>query len=135
MDIGALRASAVPGVRLLPRFVFAGEILAMLHRASLVVLPYREIDQSGAAFTALGAGVPLLLSDVGGFPEIAATGAAETVPAGDPHALAEALERLLDDPAALAVMRERALFAASSEYAWEGIARRTLGVYERLLDG
>ena len=79
--------------------------------------------------------MPLLLSDVGGFPEIAATGAARTVPAGDPAALGEALEELLGDPAALATMAGRARAAAEGEYAWEGIALKTLELYERLLDG
>ena len=78
MDIAALRAGAPERVRWLTRFVSDGELLALIRRASLVVLPYREIDQSGVAFTALGAGAPLLLSDVGGFPELAATGAART---------------------------------------------------------
>ena len=45
---------------------------ACFARADLVVLPYREIDQSGVLFTALAFGKPLLLSDVGGFPELAA---------------------------------------------------------------
>jgi len=134
MDISLLRAGAPAGVRFLPRFVYGREILGLMRRARLVVLPYREIDQSGVAFTALGAGVPLLLSDVGGFPEIAATGAARTVPAGDRAALAEALEELLGDPAALAVMAGRARAAAAGEYAWDAIAQRTLELYERLLE-
>jgi glycosyltransferase involved in cell wall biosynthesis len=133
MDLSALRAAAPAGVRFLPRFVSDAEILAVMRRASLVVLPYREIDQSGVAFTALGAGVPLLLSDVGGFPEIAATGAARTVPAGDPVALCQALGELLGDPAALAAMTGHARAAAAGEYAWEGVARRTLALYESLL--
>ena len=77
-------------------------------RADLVVLPYREIDQSGVLFTALAFGKPLLLSDVGGFPEMAATGAARTFPAGDAAALHEALRELLGDRGALAEMAERA---------------------------
>jgi glycosyltransferase involved in cell wall biosynthesis len=133
MEIGALRAAAPPGVRFLPRFVSDPEILAMLRRASLVVLPYAEIDHSGVAFTALGAGVPLLLSDVGGFPEIAATGAARTVGARDPLALRTALDELLTDPAALAAMADSARAAAAGAYAWDGIARQTLALYERLL--
>src|SRR5271154_4460216 len=102
MDMAPLEAAASSGVRFLPRFVYGAEILGVMRRASLIVLPYREIDQSGVAFTALGAGVPMLLSDVGGFPEIAATGAARTVPAEDPLALARALYELLGDPTALA---------------------------------
>ncbi|HUB35545.1 MAG TPA: glycosyltransferase family 4 protein [Solirubrobacteraceae bacterium] len=142
MDIGPLRAAAtVVGdraggerpVRLLSRFLAEEEIHALLARASLVALPYRQIEQSGVAFTALGAGVPLLLSDVGGFPELARTGAARTFPAGDVRALAAELVGLLGDPPALAAMAARARAAAAGPYAWEGIARRTLALYERLL--
>ena len=76
----ALRAAAPPGVRFVPRFIGDAELPAYFRRADLVVLPYREIDQSGVLFTALAFGKPLLLSDVGGFPEIAATGAARSSP-------------------------------------------------------
>ena len=96
---------------------------AYFQRADLVVLPYREIDQSGVLFTALAFGKPLLLSDVGGFPEVAATGAARTFPAGDVPALHAALRGLLADPAALATMAGRARAAAAGPYSWEAIAR------------
>jgi glycosyltransferase involved in cell wall biosynthesis len=133
MDLAALRASAPAGVRWLTRFVADGEILALMRRASLLVLPYREIDQSGVAFAGLGAGLPLLLSDVGGFPDIAETGAARTFPAGDPAALRESLSGLLADPAALGEMARRARAAAAGAYAWEAIAQRTLALYRGLL--
>ena len=99
MDIAPLRAAAPPGVRFVPRFIGDGELPAYFRRADLVVLPYREIDQSGVLFTALAFGKPLLLSDVGGFPEVAATGAARTFPAGDARALGAALRELLARPA------------------------------------
>src|ERR1700689_3605306 len=83
MDISALRAKAPPNVRFDARFIGDGELPAYFQRADLVVLPYREIDQSGVLFTALAFGKPLLLSDVGGFPLLPATGAARTFPAGD----------------------------------------------------
>ena len=102
------------------------------HGADLVVLPYREIDQSGVAFTALGGGVPMLLSDVGGFPELAAVGAARTFPAGDSAALRAVLEELLADPAALAEMADLARVAATGPYSWQAVARRTLDLYESL---
>jgi glycosyltransferase involved in cell wall biosynthesis len=133
MDIGQLRASAPPNVRFVPRFITDAELPAYFQRADLVVLPYREIDQSGVLFTALAFGKPLLLSDVGGFPEIAATGAARTVPAGDPAALRVALRELLSDPAALSAMAAHARAAADGPYAWDTIARQTLDLYESLL--
>jgi glycosyltransferase involved in cell wall biosynthesis len=133
MDISSLRAAAPPNVRFVPRFVTDSELPAYFQRADLVVLPYREIDQSGVLFTALAFGKPLLLSDVGGFPEVASTGAARIVPAGDPTALREALQELLGDPVGLAAMAERARAATDGTYAWEAIARRTLDLYESLL--
>ena len=96
------------------------------------MLPYRETDQSGVLFTALAFGKPLLLSDVGGFPEVAATGAARTFPAGDAAALHTALRELLADPTALSAMAERARAAADGPYSWDEIARRTLELYGSL---
>ena len=133
MDISHLRAIASPSVRFVPRFITDSELPAYFQRADLVVLPYREIDQSGVLFTALAFGKPLLLSDVGGFPALATTGAARLVPAGDPTALRETLQELLGDPAALAAMAARAREAAQGEYGWGTIAKRTLDLYGLLL--
>jgi glycosyltransferase involved in cell wall biosynthesis len=133
MDISALRATAPAGVRFVPRFIGDDELPAYFRRADLVVLPYREIDQSGVLFTTLAFGKPLLLSDVGGFPEIAATGAARTFPAGDAGALRDTLRELLDDEPARRALAERARELAAGEYSWPEIARRTLALYESLL--
>lgn len=132
MDLTALRAAAPPNVRFVPRFVADAEIPAYFRRADLVVLPYREIDQSGVLFTALGFGAPLLLSSVGGFPEVAATGAAELVPPGDPAALHAALTRVLADPQARKRLAAAAREAAATTYSWDGIAAQHLALYEAL---
>jgi glycosyltransferase involved in cell wall biosynthesis len=137
MDVSGLREAArslgSANVSLLTRFVSEEEMAGCFDRADLLVLPYREADQSGVAATALGAGVPMLLSDVGGFPELARTGAARTFPAGDPAALHAALAELLADPAKRAQMAEHARAAAAGPYSWAAIARRTLELYEALL--
>ncbi len=133
MEIGAIEAAAPAGVRFVPRFVAEAELGAWFRAADLVVLPYREADQSGVLFTALAFGKPLLLSDAGGFPEIEPTGAARIVPAGDAGALHRALVELLGDPAALARLAAGAARAGEGEYSWDSIAGRTLALYERLL--
>jgi glycosyltransferase involved in cell wall biosynthesis len=132
MDIAPLQAAAPAGVRFVPRFVPDAELGTYFRRADLVVLPYREIDQSGVLFTALAFGRPLLLSDVGGFPEVAATGAARTFPSGDAQALREQILGLLGDPAARAAMASAARSAAGGEYSWARIAERTLALYRSL---
>ena len=133
MDISALRAAAPPSVRFVPRFIGDDELPGYFRRADLLVLPYREIDQSGVLFTALAFGKPLLLSDVGGFPEIAATGAARSFPAGDAGALRECLRELIADAPARSGLAARAQELATGEYSWRAIAERTLALYESLL--
>lgn len=132
-DISSLQRTAPPNVRFVTRWIDDGEMAAWFERADLVVLPYRQADQSGVAFTALGAGVPMLLSDVGGFPELAATGAARTFPAGDVAALNATLAELLADPTARAAMSESARTAAAGKYSWDTIALQMLGFYDSLL--
>ncbi len=134
-DVAALRASAPASVRFVDRFVSDGETAAVFRRAQAVVLPYREIDQSGVLFTALAFGRALVLSDIGGFPEIAAEGAAELVPAGDPVALSAALRTLIDDPARRASLAERAASLAAGRYSWDAIAAAHRDVYRSLTGG
>jgi glycosyltransferase involved in cell wall biosynthesis len=129
MDVSGVSG---PNVRTALRFVSGAELAGAFRAADLVVLPYREIDQSGVLFTALAFGKPLLLTAVGGFPEIAATGAAELVPPGDPDALAGALSALLADPARRERMAAAARAAAAGPYGWDAIARRTLELYSGL---
>jgi glycosyltransferase involved in cell wall biosynthesis len=130
MDLAPLRAAAPPGVRFVPRFVADVELPAFFRRADLVVLPYREIDQSGVLFTALAFGAPLLLTAIGGFPEV---GAGELVPPGDPAALHRALRRLLADDAARGRLAAASRAAAAGPYSWERAAEATLTVYRDLV--
>ena len=82
----AARERCRPGVRFVPRFVADAELPAFFRRADVVVLPYsrtERFDQSGVLATALAFAKPVVLSDVGGFGEVAATGAAGLVAPGD----------------------------------------------------
>ena len=132
MDIAPLRAAAPPAVRWVARFVADDEIAAYFRRADLVVLPYREIDQSGVLFSALAFGVPLVLSAVGGFPELAGDGAAALVAPGDRAALARELQRLLADDQARARLARGARAAAAGRYSWDATATAHLRLYRAL---
>jgi glycosyltransferase involved in cell wall biosynthesis len=133
MPIGDLRRAAPPGVRWVTRFVGDEELPALFRRADLVVLPYREIDQSGVLFTALAFGRPLLLTAVGGFPELAAEGAAALVLPEDPDALRTALTTLLRDPATRERLAAGSRAARGGRYDWDRIAQQTLALYQDLL--
>ncbi len=137
MDIEPLRqlATGAPGrVRFVTRFIADAEVPAIFRRADLVVLPYRDAEQSGVLYTGLAFGKPLVLSSVGGFPEVAATGAARLVAPEDAGALAEALAELVADPAARARLGSAAAEAAAGPYSWDAIATQTLALYEELAD-
>jgi glycosyltransferase involved in cell wall biosynthesis len=133
MDVSALAAAAPARVRLDARFVSDAELRGYFRRADLVVLPYREADQSGVLFTALAFGKPLLVTDVGGLSELTASGAARAVPAGDAPAMHRAFAELLAEPGRLRSMADRAAAVAREEYPWEATGRRTLALYEALL--
>ncbi|HEU4945034.1 MAG TPA: glycosyltransferase family 4 protein [Solirubrobacterales bacterium] len=136
MDVEPLRslAAAAPGrVRFVTRFVEDAEIPAIFRRADVVVLPYRDAEHSGVLYTGLAFGKPLVLSAVGGFPEVAATGAARLVPPGNASALATALSELIGDDAARAELSRASRAAAAGPYSWDEAARLTLALYEDLL--
>jgi glycosyltransferase involved in cell wall biosynthesis len=135
MPVEPLVRSAPPGVRFVPRFVTDPELPAFFRRADVVVFPYRAADASGALFSALAFGRPLLVSDVGGFREVAADGAARAVPSGDPAALRAALAGLLADAAGRERLAAAARAAAAGPYSWSAIAAETLGLYGRVLAG
>jgi glycosyltransferase involved in cell wall biosynthesis len=129
MDIAGLRAAAGSNVRFVSRFVGDDELGAYFRRADAVVLPYREIDQSGVLFTALAFGKALVLSDVGGFAEV---GAGRLVPPGDAGALREALAAVIGEPALRERLAGAARRAASGRFSWAAAGRDTRAVYEGL---
>jgi len=132
-DLRALADQVPVTVRFVDRFISDNEIPAFMQRADVVVLPYRNIEQSGVLYTALAFGRPLLLSSVGGFPEIAERGAARLVPPEDPEALGGALRELLTDQRARNSLGAAASREASTTYSWERIAEATMDLYRELL--
>jgi glycosyltransferase involved in cell wall biosynthesis len=137
MDVTPLRrrAAEVGGrVRTVTRFVDEAEIPAIFRCADLVVLPYLDAEHSGVLYTGLAFGKPLVLSAVGGFPEVAATGAARLVPPGDVGALAAALEELVSDESLRADLGRAATRAAAGPFSWDEAARRHLDLYRELIE-
>jgi glycosyltransferase involved in cell wall biosynthesis len=135
MDLAPLRMLGGEGVRWVPRFVSDGELAALLERADIVVLPYartQRFDQSGVLATALAFGKAVVVSDIGGFSEVAAAGAARLVAPEDPAALGAALSELVGDRAARDSLAAAALAAARGPYSWDAAARATLALYERV---
>jgi glycosyltransferase involved in cell wall biosynthesis len=120
-------------IRFVTRYVTEPEIPAFFRRADLLVLPYRSIDQSGVLYAGLAFGKPMVISDVGGFREVAEDhGAARLVPPEDPGRLAAELDDLLAHPAERAALGARAAAAAAGPYSWDEVAAHTMALYEEL---
>jgi glycosyltransferase involved in cell wall biosynthesis len=136
MSIETLVASAPPSVRWVKRFVSDPELASCFRRADVIVLPYRQIkrlDFSGVLATALAFGKPAVVSDVGGFGELAAIGSVRLVAPGDPDELAAALEALMAGPRERERLARGARAAAAGPYSWSTAAQQTLALYRELL--
>jgi glycosyltransferase involved in cell wall biosynthesis len=136
MPLEPLRRQAGPGVRFVPRFIEDPQLPGYFRRADVVVLPYsrtERFDQSGVLATALAFGRPVVLSDIGGFGEVAGTGAGLLVEPDDPAALHDALSALIADPARRGRLGAAAAAAAAGPYSWDSAAELTLAVYKSLL--
>jgi len=81
---------------------------------------------------ALACGTPVVGTRVGGIPGVIEdTGGGLLAPARNPEALAGAIGRLLDDPAAAAAMGRRGQQAVHQRYTW----RHTVDAYDRVVRG
>lgn len=136
MPISSLQREAPASVRFVTRFVSDEELRAVFGRADVVVLPYartERFDQSGVLATALAFGKAIILSDIGGFPELAAEGAAALVAPGDPEALAASIRALLADGRERERLEQGARAAATGVYSWQRAAAQTLELYRELV--
>ena len=124
-------------VRWLPRFIEDPEIPPIMRRADVLVLPYLDGEQSGVLYTGMAFSKAMVVSDVGGIGEVARDHRlAVTVEPGDADQLAAELSRLVLGERAEATRRkleEGCRTAASGPFAWDAIARQTIGLYEELL--
>ena len=104
----------------------------ILAAADLFVMPSLMEGLPLALVEAMAAGLPVVVSDVGGIPEVAKQGSeAILVPPGDPAGLAEGLATLMRDPLARACMGAAARARARRDFSVSTMCE----AYERLYRG
>ncbi|MCV7194833.1 glycosyltransferase family 4 protein [Mycolicibacterium brumae] len=106
------------------------QLLTLLHRADVAVLPSHYEPFGIVALEAAAAGIPLVASTAGGLGEAVIDG--ETGLSFGPRdvaALAAAVRRALDDPAAAQRRARAARARLTSDFAWHTVAERTGQVY------
>lgn len=108
------------------------EMSLMLGAADVVVYPYTHFDaQSAAAVDALRHGRAIVVTDVGGLPELVDDPAA-IVPPRDHARLADAIVAVLSDQE-LRARLEAGARRRTAELSWESVAARTADLYRTLL--
>lgn len=112
------------------RFVPDEEVKYYFSAADFLVLPYRTATQSGVTQIAYRFGLPMVVTDVGGLPEIVPDGRAGIVCRPDEGSIADAVRRMYADGA---LSRFRAGVAAESKrFSWEEMCDRIMELYERV---
>jgi glycosyltransferase involved in cell wall biosynthesis len=118
------------------RVQFAGfqdSIWPWLARAHVFALPSNYESLGIAVLEAMGAGLPVVATSVGGVTELVQPGVTgELVPPGDPGAMAEALVSVLGDPDTAIRMGAAGRAAAENER-MSACVDRYFELYERLL--
>jgi glycosyltransferase involved in cell wall biosynthesis len=139
IDVAALRARVdalglTERVILDLRYVALSEVAAILELATILVIPYRSATQSGVVQLDYSFGRPVVATAVGGLVEVVEDGRTGLlVPPRDPRALADALQRLLDEAERRRRMGERAAELACTRYAWSQPATALMAAYRELL--
>lgn len=112
-------------------YIPSGEVHRFFAAADLVILPYRRFDsQSGIGNTAVAFRKPMIVTDVGGLPELVSDPGC-IVPPNRPAALARAILRCIQDPGRLRALSVDA-DNISNKFSWPVIAKTTYLVYKGL---
>jgi glycosyltransferase involved in cell wall biosynthesis len=115
------------------RFLSEAEVAALYQRATIVALPYREVDQSAALMSAIGFEKPVIATSIGGIPETIRNGVhGYLVERDDAQGFGRALGDLLAHPDRRRAM-EAAMHDLRNHLTWARSAQSTVAVYESLL--
>jgi glycosyltransferase involved in cell wall biosynthesis len=119
-----------------PRVQFLGlrsDVPAILRTAKVFVLTSLSEAAPLTVLEAMAAGVPVVLTAVGGNPEMVRDGVdGYLVPRGNTEAIASAILRLLDDPKAAAAMGLAGAARVRKHYSLERTIQRYFALYSRL---
>jgi phosphatidylinositol alpha-mannosyltransferase len=114
-------------------FLSQEELTQTLLGAKALVAPSLGQESFGMVLTrAFACALPVVASDIPGYREVLEPAASVAVAADDPVRLAGAVEEIVADEPRRQAMGETARTLAVERYSWPGIARRLVGVYERV---
>jgi D-inositol-3-phosphate glycosyltransferase len=118
------------------QFIPDEEMELYLKGGDVLVLPYKEIFQSGVLFLAYSFGLPVVATDVGSFREEIVEGSTGFLcQPGDPADLAKAIETYFKSGLFknLAVRRQELKDYANANHSWRAVAELTCNAYTKML--
>ena len=119
-------------VKLFLKFIPSNEMDYFYYASDLAVLPYRNFtSQSGAGSEALSYKIPLIVSDVGGLPELVKDKNC-IVEQNNPEDLASKILTVLNDEN-LFMKLSRESGELADKYSWNNVAKETVNLYEKCL--
>ena len=114
-------------------YIPSGEVYRYFTASDIVILPYHHFDsQSGVGATAISFRKPLIVTDVGGLPDLVCDQRFVVRP-NDVSCLATAIIGCINDPVQLKAMTD-ASEIITNKLAWPEIANKTYSIYKRLTD-
>jgi len=119
------------------QFIPDDEMELYLKGADVLVLPYKEIFQSGVLFLAYSFGLPVVATDVGSFREEIVEGSTGFLSKpGEPADLAKAIQTYFasDLFKNLRVRRPELKDYANANHSWQAVAKLTCGAYTKMLE-
>ncbi|HID89588.1 MAG TPA: glycosyltransferase family 1 protein, partial [Anaerolineae bacterium] len=109
------------------------DLPALYTGATVFVFPSLYEGFGLPVLEAMACGAPVICSNVSSLPEVAGDAAVTFTPT-DPGAIADALDRVLNDAGLCADLRDRGLRRARL-FSWDQSARRTLALYREVRAG
>ncbi len=113
---------------------FQSEVHRYYAAGDLFVFPTLYEAFSLATIEAAASGLPVIMSDASGAVDLLGDGDCGAIVARDPIAIADKIMEYQRDPELLARHGRNARLKAERDFSWDGIASKTLEVYEQLID-
>ncbi|MFH1760473.1 MAG: glycosyltransferase, partial [bacterium] len=102
--------------------------------ADMVVLPYRNVYQSGILFLSYAHSRPVIAANVGGLPEVVEDGKSGFIVEPDnPEELADKINLAFSPNANLTEMGKYGFQMANMKFSWQSAAEKTYNFYNTLL--
>ena len=115
----------------IPGWLAHAEAMKLLDGALVFVLPSQDEGLPVALLEAMARGLPCVATPVGGIPDVITDDVnGVLVPVDEPEALAQALHRVLDDPATARRLGDRARESAAELFSVDAVAAELIALFD-----